>query len=497
MPALRWSVLALVAAAGTARADVTLHPLFTDNMVLQQGAKVPVWGKAEPGEEVAVKLMSEKSIPFAEGTAKADDKGDWKVVLAELKVDAVSGYVLEVKGKNTITLKNVAVGEVWVCSGQSNMEWAVDISGEAEKVKKGALNANLRLFTVAPKVSGKPINDYAELKHLSGWATCKPENVGGFSACAYHFGQTIQKALGVPVGLIHTSWGGTVCEAWTSHDALDAVDSLKYLAANGKKAEGTAPKLRSAGGTNPNVPTVLYNAMIHPLLPYAIKGAIWYQGESNAGRAYEYRTLFPTMIEDWRKKWGSEIAFHLVQLAPWHASDADGVTWPELREAQYLTTKKLKGVGMACITDAGDLFDIHPKAKDVAGFRLGRAALAVTYGKSVNGSGPTYKESKIDGDKVTITFENVGGGLTAKGYQTLNGFTMCGEDKYFYPARAVISGKDTITVTSEKVAKPVAVRFNWKNFPVSNVYNLSGKAADLPMVPFRTDDFPLTTMPKK
>lgn len=489
----RWSLLAVLVAAGTARADVTMHPLFTDNMVLQQGAKVPVWGKAAPGEEVSVTLFDGK-MKTGEGTAKADDKGNWKVTLEPQKVGTT--YRLEVKGKTAVTLSNVAVGEVWVCSGQSNMEWSVDASGEADTVKKGALNANLRLFTVAPKVSGKPIDDYAELKHLSGWDTCKPENIGKFSACAYHFGQTIQKALNVPVGLIHTSWGGTLCEAWTSQDGLAAVDSLKYLAEAGKKAETVKPALRGQPGANPNVSTVLYNAMIHPLLPYSIKGAIWYQGESNAGRAYEYRTLFPAMIQDWRNKWGSEIAFHLVQLAPWHANDADGVSWAELRDAQYYATQKLKGVGMACITDGGDLYDIHPKSKDKAGTRLGRSALALTYGKPVVGSGPTYKSQKIDGDKVTVTFDNVGGGLMAR-YQALNGFTACGEDGYFYPAKAVITGKDTIVVTCEKVAKPVAVRFGWKNYPMVNVFNIDGKGPGLPMVPFRTDDFPYTTMPKK
>lgn len=484
-------------AAGAARADVTPHPLFTDNMVLQQGAKLPVWGKAAPGEDVAVRLTTEKNIPIVEGTGKADDKGNWKVVLAEPKFDASVSLVLEIKGKNTVALKNVALGEVWVCSGQSNMEWAVNISGEADTVKKGALNANLRLFTVAPKVSGKPLDEYADLKHLSGWDTCKPENIGTFSATAYHFGKTLQQALGVPVGLIHTSWGGTKCEAWTSQGGLEAEPSLKGLADAGKRAATTPAKLRSEGA-QVSGPTLLYNAMIHPLLPFAIKGAIWYQGESNASRAYEYRTLFPAMIEDWRKKWGYEFAFHLVQLAPFNDGDADGVNYAELRDAQFYATQKLKGVGMACITDGGDLFDIHPKSKDKAGTRLAKAALVQTYGKPGLGSGPTYKSHKIDGDKVTITFDNLGGGLMAR-YATLNGFTMCGEDKYFYPAKAVITGtgKDTITVTCDRVAKPVGVRFGWKNYPVVNVFNIDGKGPGMPMVPFRTDDFPYTTMPKK
>lgn len=466
---------------------MTLHPLFTDNMVLQQKAKVPVWGKAAPGEEVSVVLFDGKT-KTGTGTAKADDKGDWKVTLDEQT--AGTTYRLEVKGKTDVTRTNVAVGEVWVCSGQSNMEWSVDASFDPVKVKAGALNANLRLLTVAKKTSTTPLTDYADLKHFSKWAECKPDNVGGFSAVAYHFGLAVQKALNVSVGLIHTSWGGTPAEAWASAEALAAVPELKYYADRATAAAAQFEKEKKAVG--PNTPASLYNAMIHPLLPFAAKGAIWYQGESNAGKAYEYRTLFPTMIEDWRKKWGTDLAFHCVQLAPWHGGDTDGVSWAELREAQTLTATKLKGVGMAVITDVGDLLDIHPRDKTTVGNRLARAALARTYGQKVVGSGPTYKGMTADGDKVTLAFENVGTGLVAK-YATLNGFTACGEDKYFYPAKAVLQGTDAVVVTCDKVAKPVAVRFGWKNYPVVNVYNKEG----LPMVPFRTDDFPYTTMPKK
>jgi sialate O-acetylesterase len=483
----RWSVLAVLVVAGFARADVTLYPLFTDNMVLQQGAKLPVWGKAAPGEEVTVTLLKGK-MKAGTATAKTDDQGDWKVTLDEQT--AGSTYRLEVNGKNAVALTNVAVGEVWVCSGQSNMEWPLNASYDADRAKAGALNANLRLFTVAKKTSTTPLTDSADLTHFSGWASSKPDNVGGFSAVAFHFGQTLQKALNVPVGLIHTSWGGTPAESWASVEALAAVPELKYYADRATASAAQFAKDKKAVG--PNTPGSLYNAMIHPLLPFPVKGAIWYQGESNAGKAYEYRTLFRTMIQDWRTKWGTDIAFHLVQLAPWHANDAEGVTWAELREAQTEATKKLKGVGMAVITDVGDLLDIHPRDKTTVGNRLARSALAKTYEKSAVGSGPTYKESKTDGDKVTLAFDNVGGGLMAR-YGTLNGFTVCGEDQYFYPAKAVIQDKDTIVVTCDKVAKPVAVRFCWKNFPVANVYNKDG----LPMVPFRTDDFPWTTMPKK
>ena len=197
------------------------------------------------------------------------------------------------------------------------------------------------------------------------------------------------------------------------------------------------------------------------------------------------------MIQDWRTKWGSDFPFYAVMLAPWHANDADGVSWAELREAQVYSTKKLKNVGLAVINDAGDLYDIHPRDKATVGNRLARAARADTYGQNIAGSGPTYKQSKIEGGKIVIDFDNLSDGLMAK-YQTINGFTICGDDKYFYPAKAVIVGK-TIEVTSEKVPKPVAVRFGWKNYPVVNLYNKEG----LPAVPFKTDDFPWTTMPKK
>ncbi|MDB5310068.1 MAG: sialate O-acetylesterase [Gemmataceae bacterium] len=479
-------------AAAPARADVKPHPLFTDNMVLQQGVACPVWGKADPGEQVQVsierKTVGEGS---AAGTsAQADPDGNWKVALPAQK--AGTGYTLTVKGKTTVEFKNVAVGEVWVCSGQSNMEWSVNASTDPEKVKAGAKNPLVRLFTVQKRTATAPITDQGDLKHFSKWDECGPETVAGFSAVAYHFGNHLQKNLpgNVPVGLIHTSWGGTPAEAWTSTGALDAVPELKYYADAARKAEGA----KQAVG--PHTPASLYNAMIHPLLPFAIKGAIWYQGESNAGKASEYRTLFTTMIEDWRKKWGNEFPFLCVQLAPWHAGDADGVSWAELREAQLLATQKLKNVGMAVITDVGDLYDIHPRDKTTVGNRLGLYARGMTYGQKVVHSGPVYKAMKVDDDKAVLSFDHVGGGLQAR-YQTLNGFEVCGEDHEFYPAKAVIAG-ETVVVSSAKVKKPVAVRFGWKNYPVVNLFNKTadGKQTALPATPFRTDDFPLTTAPK-
>jgi sialate O-acetylesterase len=479
--------------APAARADVKPHPLFTDHMVLQRDVEVPVWGTAAPNEDVTVTLEGpEKGV---KATAKADADGKWKTALPGQK--AGTGYTLRIAGTSAVALKNVAVGDVWVCSGQSNMEWSVNATYDSDKTKAAAKNPNLRLFTVQKRTATAPIADQADLKHFTKWAESGPDTVGGFSATAYFFGANLQKNLDVPIGLIHTSWGGTPAQAWASTEALSAVPELAYYAAAAKKAAAQFDQDKKA--VAPGTPGSLYNAMIHPLLSYPIKGAIWYQGESNAGKAAEYRTLFPTMIEDWRKKWGHDFPFYCVQLAPFIAGDSDGVSYAELREAQFLTTRKLKDVGMAVITDAGDLFDIHPRDKATPGNRLAVAARAMTYGQKVQGSGPVYKGMMVDVDRAVLTFDHVGGGLVGRyGPQQFNatgaivGFEVCGDDQVFYPAKARIEGS-AVVVTSGKVAKPTAVRFGWKNYPVVNLYNKEG----LPAVPFRTDDFPLTTAPKK
>lgn len=485
-------------AAAPARADVKPHPLFTDNMVLQQGAEVPVWGKADPGEKVTVELarLSAAAAPVtAETTADAD--GKWTAKLP--KQTAGTGFTLTIKGKNRVELKNAAVGEVWIASGQSNMEWPIDQAWDAEKFKAAAKNPSLRLFTVQKRTATAPITDQDDLKHFTKWDEAGPDTIGGFSAVAYHFGNHLQKSLNVPVGIIHTSWGGTPAEAWTSKEALEAVPELQYY------VERSATAAKGKKPVGPGTPSSLYNAMIHPLLPFAIKGAIWYQGESNAGKAYEYRTLFPTMIEDWRKRWGRELPFLCVQLAPFNNGDADAVQYAELRDAQLLATKKLKNVGMAVITDVGNLFDIHPKDKLTVGTRLGLAARGMVYGQKIIYSGPAYRDMKADGGNLVLSFDNLGGGLAARsspigfsGTGIVNGFEVCGEDREFYPAKAVIKS-ETVVVNSPKVSKPVAARFGWKNYPVVNLYNKSadGKLVALPASPFRTDDFPLTTEPKK
>lgn len=510
-------LLALVAAsacAATARADVTPYPIFSDNMVLQRGVPLVIWGKAAPGEQVQVSLnraVAGEASASGASTA-ADREGNWSLKLGEQKAGAE--YTLTFKGQNTIVMKNVAVGEVWICSGQSNMEMSVNGSETPAQIKENSANPELRLYTVQKRAAVVPIANQSDLKHFTKWVVCGPESVGGFSAVAYHFGRKLQKTLGVPVGLIHTSWGGTPAEAWTSQEALEAEPSLKYYAnsanaarknydeaitrweaeADKAKAEGKpVPKQPSPPSVGPNVPGVLYNAMIYPLLKFKVKGAIWYQGESNTGKAYEYRTLFQTMIQDWRKRFDCELPFMLVQLAPFGNGNAAGVTYAELRDAQLLATKKLPKVGMAVITDVGNETDIHPKPKGPVGERLALAALALAYGHKEEFSGPVLKDVAYNKSTATLTFDHTTGGLVAKGGE-LTGFSVLGDDGKFYPAKAEIKG-DTVVLSCNDVSKIEGVRYGWMNFakPTLNLFNGAG----LPASPFRTDELPLTTQPKK
>ncbi|HSQ55193.1 MAG TPA: sialate O-acetylesterase [Gemmata sp.] len=469
----------------SARADIKPHPIFSDNMVLQQGVDFVVWGKADPGERI------DASLEFRQGNAggsvgmgiTADKDGNWSVNFG--KRQAGSGYTIRLKGKNAVELKNVAVGEVWVCSGQSNMEWSINAGETPDKVKEAAKNPDLRLFTVKKHASDHPISNPEELTYFTKWVESSPDSVGNFSAVAYHFGQKLQHELGVPVGLIHTSWGGTPAEAWTSVEALSAVPSLKYYADAAN---------RSGKKVGPFTPGALYNAMIFPLLKFKVKGAIWYQGESNTGKAYEYRTLLPTMIEDWRKRFDCELPFMVVQLAPFGngKNNSNGVTYAELRDAQLYTSKKSPKVGLAVITDVGNETDIHPKPKQPVGERLALAALGIAYEKKIEYSGPHFKNAKFETGSAIVSFDHLGGGLVAKDGD-LTGFTVAGKDGIFHPAKATIRG-DTVVATSEQVPEPIAVRYGWVNFanPTLNLFNKAG----LPASPFRSDDFPLTTMPK-
>jgi len=638
--------------------DISLNPLFTDNMVLQQKQDIPIWGKAEPGGEVIVALMEQRKKGLV------DEDGRWRVDLSP--VEAGGPYELVISGEKIDRIKNVMVGEVWVCSGQSNMEMPIDGVGKVNNYKEEIANSsypNIRLLNVEKIMATTP----QEKLVSDGWEVCSPETTPNFSAVAYFFGRYLYKKLNVPIGLIETAYGGTLVEAWTSGatlkkmpefaeivreiesdkttdkekeietkrklaewpdkieeilvnsgtlnhgfqnsdyntndwktmrlptlwEALDIyIDGVVWFSKdvnvpkswdgedlvltlgkindyditwfNGKRVgRGTdvidlrvykipsslvkigqnriVVQVLDIGGSGGlygptrkmklsskkesislvgnwkykidpikidvhklpekqdqnagvNRPTVLFNGMINPLLPYGIRGAIWYQGESNVERAYQYRKLFSAMIQDWRNVWDEgNFPFYFVQLAnymkvkPQPADDA----WAELREAQTMALE-LPNTGMAVTIDIGEAKDIHPKNKQEVGRRLALNALAKTYGKDIPYSGPMYKTMKIDGDKIRLKFTNADGGLKIKDGKQLKGFAIAGSDKKFVWANANIKG-DEVIVWSSKIKNPVAVRYAWAANPVCNLYN----GADLPASPFRTDDWKGVTYGKK
>jgi sialate O-acetylesterase len=470
------------------RAEVRLPALFSDNMVLQQGMDLPVWGWADDGEEVKV-TFREKTV-----TAKAKG-GKWMVKLGKFKAGGPDALVVE--GKNRIEVKNILVGEVWVCSGQSNMELALNNAFEGKEEVARSSNKQLRLLHVPKRKSDKPIDDVK-----AEWKESGPESTPGFSAVAYYFGRDLQKAHNVPVGLIETCWGGSPAEVWMSEKALSSNPEYKrdildaYVATLHKEETTNARPQRV-----PWKPTELYNGMIAPLIPFAFKGAIWYQGESNAGRADQYRRLFADMIRNWRQDWGQgDFTFLAVQLAPYDKGKKRSLEtimekpvesdWAELREAQLLATKTLPKVGMAVITDVGEKDDIHPKKKEPVGARLALAALGIAYGEKLEYFGPVYESMKSQDGKAILSFTHAESGLEAHDGE-LKGFAICGPDKKFVWAKGEIDG-DKVIVSSPEVSEPVAVRYGWADFPIVNLWNKAG----LPATPFRTDDFPMITAKK-
>ena len=499
----------LAVAAVSAAAAVTVPSVIGDHMILQQGVKAPVWGRADPGETVTVRLGERVT------EVVADAEGRWLVKLPKLK--AGGPFDMTIAGENgAITIRDILVGEVWICSGQSNMQFGVASSANADQEIAGADYPNIRLFSVERKVSDTPKEDC-----VGEWVACSPETIPNFTAVGYFFGREIHKELEAPVGLVHSSWGGTPAESWTSRPALEADPDFGPIldrwdkivenypkarkayekslaewkqAAEKAKAEGNAvpDKPRApTGPDSPHRPASLSNAMIAPLVPYAIQGAIWYQGESNVSRAYQYRKLFPVMIQDWREAWDQgPFTFLFVQLANFtdrvlEPSDSD---WAELREAQLMTLS-LKNTGMAVIIDIGEAKDIHPKNKQDVGKRLALAALAQTYRRPVAYSGPLYKSMKVKGNVAEVRFSHTDGGLVAKGGGTLRGFAIAGMDQEFVWADAAIDGAKVI-VSSDEVPHPAAVRYAWANNPDCNLYNGAG----LPASPFRTDDRPGVTV---
>jgi sialate O-acetylesterase len=482
------------------RAEVRLASVFSDHMVLQQGVPVRIWGWADDGEEVTVRFQGQKVKTTTRNKA-------WELSLKPLRAGGPTGFTVQSAAK-TIELSDVLVGEVWVCSGQSNMEWPLRNAFEPEADIASATNTMVRLFKVPKNRLECPTSTIK-----SSWELLSPESAAGFSAVGYYFGRDLQKARKVPVGLIGTYWGGTPAESWMDRPSLETdpryqveiLDTQSLAQKNWRRNLDNYEKAKAAAAaenrtfTNraPNQPWggyELYNGMIAPLIPFAIKGAIWYQGESNAGRAEQYRSLFPDMIRCWRRNWDQgDFTFLLVQLAPFKAiseepKDSD---WAELREAQLLSTKVLPKVGMAVITDVGEEKDIHPRKKAPVGARLALQARAIAYGEKIESSGPVYKGMKIEGSRVILSFDHAQGGLVAKDGD-LKGFAVCGADRKFVWAKAEIKG-DKVIVSNPDVPEPVAVRYGWADFPVVNLWNGAG----LPATPFRTDDFPMITATKR
>jgi sialate O-acetylesterase len=465
----------------TSQADVKLASIFGDSMVLQRELPVPVWGWAEPGEEVTVTLGEQTK------QATADKDGRWQVKLDPLKANA-DGVTLKVSGKNTIELKDVLIGEVWICSGQSNMEWALGGSLNGQQEVAAADHPQIRLFNVPGHLTSPVAKDTCP----GQWQVCSPQTAGGFSAVGYFFGRRLQDELKVPVGLIGSNWGGTRIEPWCSPAGFQSVPQLKEIA---DQVAAYNEQTKVEGGS----PSAIYNAMIHPLAPFAMRGAIWYQGESNGGEGESYYHKTQALVNGWRKLFNPELAFYWVQLANWQQPNdnpAGGDGWAKLREAQRKALD-IKHTGMAVIIDIGDAGDIHPRNKQDVGWRLAQWALNQTYGKKdLVPSGPLYKSHKVEGNSIRISFDNVGGGLIVGKKEGLEPttevkdgklarFAIAGADKQWHWAEATIDGNDVV-VKSAEVQEPVAVRYAYSMNPTgANLYNKEG----IPASPFRTDDW--------
>ncbi|HBE70521.1 MAG TPA: sialate O-acetylesterase [Planctomycetaceae bacterium] len=483
-----------------AKADVELPNVFSDHMVLQQKQENKVWGRAKPGESVTVTFRDQSH------SATADAAGNWHVML-EAEEASHDPATLTAKGSSTVTIEDVLVGEVWICSGQSNMQWSVSQTNDPDLVKVSANYPLIRMINYPRVGAQSPV--WTHPKHQ--WMVCSPETVGSFSAVGYFFGRQLHQVLDVPIGLINNAWGGSACEAWIARDVmeetgdyayrlkvyddmaqqLDDLTAKKELSADEKKRKASLTR----NLTGNHRPANIYNGVLKSHLGYGIRGAIWYQGESNAGRAYQYRKLFPLMIASWREEWGQgDFPFYWVQLADFRAeSEAPGESnWAELREAQTMTMDKLANTGEAVIIDIGEGKDIHPRNKVDVGRRLARWALAKQYGVDIAYQSPRYKSMEQKDGKITLSFDAVRGGWRPFDVKSPVGFAIAGEDRKFVWAEAKIVN-DTIEVWSDAVSEPVAVRYGWADNPVCNMFT----GLNLPLTPFRTDDWPGITVDAK
>jgi sialate O-acetylesterase len=510
----------LCIATTLALADVKLPHVIGSQMVLQGQMPIPIWGWANPGEQVTVKFANHQA------NTAADEKGNWMVKLPAIK--APGPYKMTVIANNTIELTDILVGEVWLCAGQSNMEMGIGVVANGKEEIAAANYPQIRLFDVPKRPSGQTEADVD-----AEWRICSPNNIssggwGGFSAVAYFFGREIHDQLNVPVGLIDASWGGSYIEPWTPPEGFALVPKLtrilneieqtnsdyrKVFTRALDEFEAWIPKVRKSladdGRITPGLPdyphhpftqnepyaypwrpTGLYNGMIHPLIPFAIRGAIWYQGESNLLDGMLYHEKMKALIGGWRKLWNQgDFPFYFVQLAPfryegWPSKDVTPTSLPEIWQAQLISLS-IPNTGMAVTTDITELHDIHPHNKQDVGKRLALWALAKTYGRTdLVYSGPLYKSMSIQRTTIRIPFDHVGTGLTARDGKPLTWFEIAGADKKFYKAGTEISG-NAVLVWNNKVRKPVAVRFGWHQEAIPNLINKEG----LPASPFRTDNW--------
>jgi sialate O-acetylesterase len=499
------TLLALLGLGASLHADVVPAPLFTDNAVLQRGKPIPVWGTADAGEKVTVTFAGQTLV------TTADASGKWRVDLPARPASSTPAELI-IAGKNTITLANIVVGEVWLASGQSNMEWSLNNTFDhAVDIPASAKFPLIRHVKIKKVVADAPASTVGITRDT--WEVAGPATTGNFSAVGYYFAKDLHELLDVPVGIIGSNWGGTPIESWIGPEAYKTIpDEAAKVSARWEKILADYPANKAkfdaelaawkeeqdaakAAGTpftkrqpylpqgpgHQNNPSGLNHAMIAPLAPYALRGAIWYQGESNAGRASEYRALFSALITGWRSQFAQgDFPFYWVQLANFKANNPAATEWAFLREAQTQTLA-LPATGQAVIIDIGDVNDIHPRNKKDVGRRLARLALARDYGFKIGDSGPVFEKAERKDDGFVVSFTRAQGGLISP-LNELGGFELAGEDQVFKPAQARIDGL-TVIVTSSEVPVPVAVRYAWRIAPVAGLFNKDG----LPAVPFRTD----------